>query len=64
MAAKTAVKKQSGPPPRVLLTGKTCFECGRKLMSNEIWAYREITFEGFAKTDVKRYTCKQHAKRA
>ncbi len=63
MAGKTAVKKQSGPPPKVAMSSRVCSECGSRLMSNAIFCYKEITFNGASASAKMRYTCKEHAKR-
>lgn len=63
MAGKTAVKKASGPQPSVKPTGKTCFSCGVVLMSNAIFVYQEIVFDGASSSSRFRYTCKAHGKR-
>jgi hypothetical protein len=63
MAGKTAVKKQSGPPPKVGISSRVCSECGVRLNTNAIFCYKEIVFIGASASSRMRYTCKEHAKR-
>lgn len=58
--AKTAIKSA---PQKPRLTSRTCFVCNNQLMSNGIYTYLDIQFNGASKSSNMRYTCKQDARR-
>ena len=57
---KTAIKSA---PAKVGPTKHTCFICNKQLMSNGIYTYLDIQFNGASKSSNMRYTCKQDARR-